>query len=315
MAPVFGFFDLWAIVIMAVDVSGGASLGITIGMAIAAAVVGQIVRPKCAAEPKTQKARATRTKPCRRPAASSPAYVPPSRSTSSSPIASARNPGVRDSIDAALSSLPAALLERSGSVFYTGPEAFTETRRVYLLGLNPGGNPDRQASETIGKSIADYRALTRQWSAYADDSWEGAPPGTWGLQPRVIHMLRKLDLNPRLTPASNVVFVRSTTEATLRAEKQQLLDMCWPVHQAVIDTLGVKAIICFGGTAGKWVREKVQANQFLDSVRETNARGWKSEAHQAENGRTVVTVTHPGRADWRNPAADPTPLVARVLKG
>ena len=188
-------------------------------------------------------------------------------------------------------------------------------RPVYFLGLNPGGNPDRQASETIRRSIANYRALTRQWSAYADDSWEGAPPGTWGLQPRVLHMLGELNLDPRLTPASNVVFVRSTTEAMLQAEKSLLLDMCWPVHQAVIDTLGVKAIICFGGTAGKWVREKVGASQLLDSFRETNARGWKSEAHRAANGRTVVTVTHPGRADWRNPAADPTPLVSRVLKG
>ena len=188
-------------------------------------------------------------------------------------------------------------------------------RPVYLLGLNPGGNPDRQASETIRRSIANYRALTRQWSAYADDSWEGAPPGTWGLQPRVLHMLGELNLDPRLTPASNVVFVRSATEAMLQAEKSLLLDMCWPVHQAVIDTLGVKAIICFGGTAGKWVREKVGASQLLDSFRETNARGWKSEAHRAANGRTVVTVTHPGRADWRNPAADPTPLVSRVLKG
>ena len=117
-----------------------------------------------------------------------------------------------------------------------------------------------------------------------------------------------------LTPASNVVFVRSATEALLQAEKDELLDRCWPVHRAVIETLGVKAMICFGGTAGKWVREKVGANQLLDSYRETNARGWRSEAHRAPSGKTVVTVTHPGRADWRNPAADPTPLVARMLK-
>lgn len=37
------------------------------------------------------------------------------------------------------------------------------------------------------------------------------------------------------------------------------------------------------------------------------------EAHVNANGLCVITVTQPGRADWRNPAADPTPLVREML--
>lgn len=217
------------------------------------------------------------------------------------------------SIDAALERLPEQLRSRSGSVFYAGKEAFTGQRPVYFLGLNPGGNPEAQADNTIADHITEFRSRANPWSASLDDSWEGAKPGTWGMQPRVLHMLTQLGFDPRAVPASNVVFVRTRDEATLKLEKAQLLKDCWPVHQAVIENLGVRAVVCFGGTAGRWVRERTGANKLFDRFKETNDRGWTSEAHRSADGRVVVTVTHPGRADWRNPAADPTSLVRRAL--
>jgi uracil-DNA glycosylase len=84
-------------------------------------------------------------------------------------------------------------------------------------------------------------------------------PGKWGMQPRMLHMLASLGLDPRAVPASNVVFVRSSTEAMLQGEKESLLRACWPVHQAVIDALGVRVVLCFGGIAGRWVREELGA--------------------------------------------------------
>lgn len=217
-------------------------------------------------------------------------------------------------IDEALSALPADLLARSGSVFYTGREAFSGRKSVYLLGLNPGGDPFARADNTIAKHIREFKARTTPWSAYSDDSWEGAQPGTWGMQPRVVHLLAKLRLDPRTTPASNVVFVRSRGEADLKTEKQTLLASCWPVHQAVIDSLNVRTLVCFGGTAGKWIREQLGASELVDRFVETNKRGWTSELHRTASGRMVVTVTHPGRADWRNPAADPTPLIQQAIE-
>lgn len=211
--------------------------------------------------------------------------------------------------------IPAALSKRSGSVFYTGPSAFESPSRIYILGLNPGGDPVAQSDETIERDVAEWLAGPPNWSAYADESWQGAPPGTWGMQPRMLHMFNRVGLDARSVPASNVVFVRSRDERAIAAEKAELLRLCWPVHQAVIDSLGVDAIICLGNTAGKWVRGQVGATDRFDSYQETNARGWTAEAHRNAAGLSVITVSHPGRQNWISPDSDPSDLIVRVLKG
>ena len=217
------------------------------------------------------------------------------------------------SIDEAAAKLPAQMMSRSGSLFYSGRAAFHGASDLYILGLNPGGSPVTQADETIARDFSDWRELPEHWSAYLDESWQGRQPGTHGMQPRMRHMFDQLGRDLRAVPASNVVFVRSATEAALAAEKATLLAQCWPVHDTVIRQLRVRTILCLGTTSGRWTREVIGADRLIDRFQEKNARGWTSEAHVAPDGRAVVTVTHPGRADWRNVAADPTPLVRAVL--
>lgn len=215
----------------------------------------------------------------------------------------------------ALQLIPASLLLRSGSVFYSGQAAFSTPSKLYVLGLNPGGDPVTQATETIAAHRQRFVDGPAWWSEYEDESWAGAKPGTWGMQPRVTHMFAKMGLDPRSVPASNVVFARSSTEAMLQDEKARLLRACWPVHRAVLDALGLRVILCFGGTAGRWVRDELCAHELVDRYQETNRRRWCSVAHRAADGRSVLTLTHPGRADWRNPDSDPTVLVQRALAG
>lgn len=209
--------------------------------------------------------------------------------------------------------VPEELRDRSGSVFYTGTAAFEKLSRIYILGLNPGGDPLVQAGETIGRDLDEWLAGPPMWSSYADDKWRGAAPGTWGMQPRMLHMFEQLGLRPQLVPASNVVFVRSRDERTIAAEKAELLKLCWPVHEAVIDLLGVDTLVCLGNTAGSWVRQQTGSNELFDSYSETNARGWTSQSHRNSRGLAVVTVSHPGRQDWRSPRSDPTGLIKRAL--
>lgn len=222
-------------------------------------------------------------------------------------------PTIHPDIAAALDAIPAPLLSQSGKVFYTGRGAFSGPNKLYILGLNPGGDPEAQAAETIGASLQQFRLGPAWWSDYADESWCGAAPGTWGMQPRVLHMLGSLGLDPRSVPASNVLFVRSSTEETLQGEKGLLLRDCWPVHRKVIDALSIGVLLCFGNTAGRWVREELRASEFVDGYQESNGRKWSSVAHRAADGRTVITLTHPGRANWCNPNSDPTALVRRTL--
>jgi len=127
-------------------------------------------------------------------------------------------------------------------------------------------------------------------------------------------MFTQLGLDLRQVPASNVAFVRSPGEADLASEKSTLIAQCWPVHLAVIESLGVDTVLCFGKTAGEWVREGLSAHSLIDEFVEANNRRWMSTAHAAADGRVVITATHPSRVDWRNAAADPTPLVTRALE-
>jgi len=216
-------------------------------------------------------------------------------------------------INAAIDQLPHSLIQRSGGLFYSGPRAFEKKCPLYILGLNPGGSPTEMANATIQQHISQWRSISQPWSEYVDVSWQNKEPGTYGLQPRMKHLFANLGIDLRAVPASNCVFVRSIDETALAAEKARLFEQCWPVHDAVIRSLGVHTILCLGGTAGKWVRKAIGADRLLDRFVERNKRGWASEAHVAADGRAVVTLTHPGRANWRNPVADPSELVRAVL--
>jgi hypothetical protein len=219
----------------------------------------------------------------------------------------------RDLHDDLLKLVPPDLMERSGRVFYSGRAAFTRPAPLYLLGLNPGGDPIQQAMETIGSCVEQSASRPFEWSAYVDEAWRGRAPGSKPLQRRVQHLLRQAGLDPHRVPAANVVFVRSRRESELAAEKAHLLDACWPVHAALISTLGVKVIACLGGTAGRWVGERLGALELVDTFTEANDRRWTSHTHANGDGLKVVTLTHPSIADWCAPATDPTALVTRAL--
>ncbi len=213
-----------------------------------------------------------------------------------------------DLYDQLLDLVPPELRSRPGAVLDAGRHAFTGTRKLYILGLNPGGDTGRTIQENIDKS----KQMMEPWSRYA----LGKPrAGNQRFHRRVHHMLTSLDAecDPCTVPASNVVFVRSKRESDLAAEKSTLLEQCWPVHAEVIKRLEVRVIICLGKTAGKWVTEHLGARDDAGSFEEMNKRQWTSTAAKARDGTCVVTLTHPSIADWTSTATDPTPLVRQCL--
>lgn len=211
--------------------------------------------------------------------------------------------------------IPQELLDRSGSVFYSGRRAFSESRSLYLLGVNPGGDPVKKIAETVRWHTEKVqRQEAENWSAYRDESWEGAPPGTWRMQPRILHSLRRIGFDPGLTPASNIVFLRSRRQDTLEGSLSDLAEACWPFHRKVIDTLSIKVILCFGQSAGEWVCHHLGATEVIERFVEQNHRRWSSTSLRCRDGKIVVVATHPSIADWTSPATDPTELVYRALE-
>lgn len=210
--------------------------------------------------------------------------------------------------------MPAELLQLSGGVFYSGRDAFTGSSPIYILGLNPGGDPAEPGAHTVEQHLRATATNPPNHSSYRDESWNGRPKGTWSMQPRVLHLCARLGFDPGKVPASNLVFVRSSREATMQPGlMDRYADLCWPFHAAVIKTLGVRVVVCFGATAGAKVRSRLKANTEVGRFQETNNRGWTSYAHQAASGVRVVTVSHPSIADWTNPATDVSDLVSAAL--
>ena len=217
------------------------------------------------------------------------------------------------SIELLQEKIPAGLLEKSGSVFYSGRSAFLGPKKLYLIGLNPGGDPEEQQSSTIRRHTAHLLAnAPDNWSAYRDESWRNAEPGTKGLAPRVLHLLQQLSLDPGLVPASNLIFQRTRRESHL-AEKFDLATTCWPFHETAISFLQPKLILCFGKTVGNFVARSVEANTCLGYWQETNARRWRTTART--NGKIiVVSATHPSIADWAAKDTDPSNFIKALLR-
>jgi hypothetical protein len=206
--------------------------------------------------------------------------------------------------------VPDNLLEQSGRVAYAGREAFSGKASVYLLGLNPGGDPVRLRSETVAADMdLSLNHRPEGWSAYVDESWEGAPAGGWGLQPRVRHLCQQLNLDPRTVPSSNLIFVRTRRESGLGSSITSLAEACWPFHEAVIDAVDAQLIVCFGKTAGKLALKMLGGGPQVGTFVEQNGRRWTSSVHRSATGRYVATLTHPSIAAWNVAATDPTPML------
>jgi hypothetical protein len=69
----------------------------------------------------------------------------------------------------AVGNLPAAVLKRSGSVFYSGKEAFVGHKPLYILGLNPGGIPAEVPTTTVAGSIDAFKRRNEPWTEYLVD--------------------------------------------------------------------------------------------------------------------------------------------------
>ena len=197
------------------------------------------------------------------------------------------------SIDHLVSLIPKTLVHESGKVFYSGRIAFSGKAPLYILGLNPGGNPEEQALETVENHTR--QVLTEfpdNWSAYRDEIWKGASPGSYGMAPRILHLLQELGLDPGVVPSSNLIFVRSRREKQIKKRLTTLADLCWPFHAQVLTALSPRVILCLGSAAGKYVRKKLGANRLIAEFVEQNKRRWKSQLFSAPSGFRVVVACY-----------------------
>ena len=209
--------------------------------------------------------------------------------------------------------IPESLRKKSGKVFYSGRNAFTGKKKIYVLGINPGGDPIKQSNETVEWHTDLVLSMkTPNWSSYINESWRGKAPGEYRFQKRILYLFGGLNLNAYEVPSSNTIFLR-----TRRAEDikdNSLADTCWKFHEKVIEKLGVQVVLCLGNDAGKIVCNKTNANDLIGVFKEKNNRKWATKAFTNKEGFLVFVVTHPSIADWTNPTQDPTPFIKKILQ-
>ena len=211
--------------------------------------------------------------------------------------------------------IPESLKDSSGKVFYSGRRAFESPSSVYILGINPGRAPPQGGGETVREHTAEVLACEDHgWSAYQDESWgPNLKRGSATFQKRVQYLCNKISMDVREVPASNVIFERSPDFASLGGRAKCVAKKCWPFHRKVIDTLGVRIVVCLGANAGHYVRQKLNADCETGEFVEKNKRRWRSRIHKSPDGIQVVTLAHPSRSDWTKRASDPTHLVVQAL--
>lgn len=212
--------------------------------------------------------------------------------------------------------IPKSFLNQPGSALDSGRQAFAGPSDVYLIGYHSGGQSQELLEEQINGVLKRKEA---EWSAYMDAKWGRPPAGSHRIQRRIVHLCAGLGLDPRAVPASYLIFRRWPTDVKpSAAEKRQWAAECWPFHQAVIERLGVKMVVCLGSDARDWVLKKEEQltgvePQQIDSFTAKDKGAWRSYAYQSGN-RYIVTLTHPAMANWINPNSDPTELVRRTLE-
>jgi hypothetical protein len=214
-----------------------------------------------------------------------------------------------------LDAIPTSLRDLSGTALYSGLNAWTGQRPVYLLGFNPGGKP---GDDTVyGNAVNLLHNLKPDYSSYVDESWEVRghhySEGEAPMQLRVRYFLDRLGLLPGEVPTSNIIYARSPKVSDL--PKEQALawaQECWPFHARMIYRFGVRVVVCYGGDAAGFVRAKLGAHTLVETYREQSCRKWSSHVHTGP-GPAVIQLAHPGRSKWTSPGSDPTGLVVRAL--
>ena len=202
--------------------------------------------------------------------------------------------------------IPKSLSNRCGRVFYSGRSAFDSPSQLYILGINPGGDPRNHKAETVSSHTEWIRCTAPEnWSAYRDESWEGCRPGRAKVQLRVLHLIQELGLDPGKVPASNVVFQRSKSKPRPKEKFELLASECWPFHEAVIRDLEVRVILYFRGANG-FLRERLGTD-----IPVTESRGVR--VYKNLEGQIAIEVPHPSYNDWKNPRHDPSELVRSAL--
>lgn len=183
------------------------------------------------------------------------------------------------------------ILDVSGQVLYSGASTLRRGE-IYLLGLNPGGDPTNPALMTIDQSldrlvsddVAGNGIRQREWNSYVHAIWKGRDT----LQRRILWLLQALGLDPVAVTASNLIFPRSRDEKSLQYDAYA--DMCWTVHACVLEIVQPKLVLTYGNTPYRFLGSRFGMRH---EQRFPSGHGdWECRSFEVPGQFRVVGVPH-----------------------
>jgi hypothetical protein len=199
----------------------------------------------------------------------------------------------REIVDFARTQL-ASELPRSGEILYSAASTL-RPGPVYLLGHNPGGDPNDRGLPNVGQSLDDLP--TKTINSYLDTVWSRQHGvGQAPLQRRVVWLLESLGLKPRDVAASNLIFVRSRDVA--RSRFGEYARLCWPVHERILDVVKPRLLLVYGNSGASpfgFLRDTFGAD--VDERCPSGHGKWMCRSFQVPRRFRVVGLPHLSRYD------------------
>jgi hypothetical protein len=182
------------------------------------------------------------------------------------------------------------ILGRSGKVLYSAA-ATLRPGAVYLLGLNPGGDPNKEP-ETVRESLEGL--ATREKNSYLDEKWARQKrAGEAPLQRRVKWLTEQLDLNLGEVCASNLIFVRSKNARD--SEYPTLAKRCWPIHREILKMVQPRLIMAYGNSGvSPYAYLRRHFGEPAEQRFPTRHGSWSCRVFEAE-GMRMVGLPHLSR--------------------
>ncbi len=194
------------------------------------------------------------------------------------------------------------ILNESGNILYSSASTLRRSNTstlqrgpVYLLGTNPGGDPKEYKYNTIQDTLDALPNKTE--NSYIDEKW-GRRPGKQKhpLQRRVIWLLNDLDNNGLKTKdvcASNLIFQRSRNTKRKNIDFKKCADICWPVHERILQVVSPSLIIAFGIETYYYLRSKLGNG---NEITFPSGHGtWKCRSFRSDSDILVVGLPHLSR--------------------
>jgi hypothetical protein len=187
------------------------------------------------------------------------------------------------------------ILHRSGRILYSGARTL-RPGSMYLLGLNPGGEPTTH-KDTVGSSLKELPRRTQ--NAYLDESWRNFAVGRSPVQVRVQWLLNALGFKVRDICASNLIFARSADAKG--SGYPELAELCWPVHEQIIEIVRPEFIVAFGNSVDSpyaFLREKLLP--LCEKCFPSGHGAWKCKSFVTSSGLRVFGLPHLSRYSVSN---------------